>query len=283
MQAGVGTGAGDGTGENEQAGVDTGRFTDEKLSWFTNQTFRQAVAHSVDRDRIITDVQHDLAYPQWSSVSPSAGDFHNPEVRRYPYNIDTANHMLNCLGWVDTDGDGIREDNNGDTIIFTITTNMENNIRVRTAEIISEGLQMIGIQAVLDKAKFDNMVDRLTSSYAWDAMLIGFGGSTDPHDSITLWHSSESLHLWNPQQDSPANNWELRIDEQYVLGSQEHNRDKRVEFYHHAQEIAAEQTPIIYTTLSERIDATRNIFGNLAPSLYGLWDARYLYLLPPAA
>ena len=284
-QATTGTRAGvrDATGGDTQTGVDTGRFTNEKLSWFTNQTFRQAVAHSVDRNRIITEVQHNLAYPQWSSVSPSAGDFHNPEVRRYPYDIDTAKQLLDCLGWMDTDEDGIREDTKGNPITFTIATNMENNIRVRTAEIISEGLQMVGVQAVLDATTFDDMVDRLTNSYEWDTMLVGFGGSTEPHDSITLWHSSESLHLWHPQQDSPANNWERRIDEQYVLGSQENNRKKRVEFYHHAQEIAAEQTPIVYTTLSERIDATRNIFGNLTPSPYGLWDARYLYLLTPDA
>jgi hypothetical protein len=50
-----------------------------------------------------------------------------------------------------------------------------------------------------------------------------------------------------------------------------------VEYYHRAQEIAAENVPVIYTTLSERLGAVRNVFGNLTPTLYALWDSRYLY------
>ena len=59
---------------------DTGQayLDPHKLRWFTNTKFRQAVAHAVDKDAIIQDVQHGVGYPQWSSVSPSAGDFHNP-------------------------------------------------------------------------------------------------------------------------------------------------------------------------------------------------------------
>ena len=59
---------------------DTGEhyIAPEKLEWLRNKQFRQAVAHSIDKDTIIDDVQHGLGYPQWSSISPAAGDFHNP-------------------------------------------------------------------------------------------------------------------------------------------------------------------------------------------------------------
>ena len=50
-----------------------------------------------------------------------------------------------------------------------------------------------------------------------------------------------------------------------------------MEYYHRAQEVAAETVPVIYTTLSERLTAARNVFGNTTPTLYGLWDIRYLY------
>ncbi len=44
----------------------------------------------------------------------------------------------------------------------------------------------------------------------------------------------------------------------------------RVEHYHRVQEVVAENVPFIYTTLSERLSAIRNVFGNLTPTLYGL-------------
>ena len=52
----------------------------EKLEWFRNKQFRQAVAHVIDKDTIIDEVQHGQGYPHWSSISPAAGDFRNPNV-----------------------------------------------------------------------------------------------------------------------------------------------------------------------------------------------------------
>ena len=51
----------------------------EKLEWFRNKQLRQAVAHSIDKDAIINDVQHGLGYPQWSSISPAAARLPQPE------------------------------------------------------------------------------------------------------------------------------------------------------------------------------------------------------------
>ena len=250
----------------------------EKLKWFQNGAFRQAVAHSIDKDAIIEDVLHGLGYPQWASVSPAAGDFHNPDVRRYEYDVDEANKILDGLGWTDSDGDGIREDDTGNTIEFSLVTNgVSNAVRGQVTEIIEAGLRKIGIGAVYEPVEFGELVSQLTSSYDWEAMVIGFTGGPDPFGGINFWHSSETLHLWNPGQAQPATDWEAEIDDLYVRGSQELDHDRRVEIYHRAQEVAAENVPIIYTTLSERLSAVRNVFGNTTPTLYGLWDIRYLY------
>ena len=110
-----------------------------------------------------------------------------------------------------------------------------------------------------------------------ETIVIGFTGGPDPYSGITFWHSTEALHLWHPNQATPATKWEAQIDELYVTASQELLHRNRVELYHKAQEIAAENVPVIYTTLQERLSAVRNVFGNTTPTLYGLWDIRYLY------
>ncbi len=111
--------------------------------------------------------------------------------------------------------------------------------------------------------------------------MIGLTGGTEPHGGINVWHSSEALHLWNPNQAEPATEWEAEINRLYIEGSQELDREKRVIHYQRAQAIAAENLPLIYTALPERLSAVRNVFGNTAPTLYGLWDIRYLYRLDP--
>ena len=249
----------------------------EKLKWFSNTQFRQAVAHSIDKDAIINDVQHGEGYPQWASVSPAAGDFHNPDVRKYEYDLDMAREMLDGLGWTDTDGDSVREDGNGNAIEFTLITNSGNTVRERVGEIVAQGMRDIGLGVEYELVEFGDLVGRLTTSYDWEAMIVGFTGGSDPYSGINFWHSSEALHLWYPYQEQPATEWEAEIDDLYVRASQELDHEKRVGYYHRAQEVAAENVPVIYTTQSERLAATRNVFGNTTATLYGLWDIRYLY------
>ena len=249
----------------------------EKLEWFRNREFRQAVAHVIDKETIIADVQHGAGYPQWASISPAAGDFHNPDVRKYEYDLDRANEILDGLGWVDTNGDGVREDGAGNEIEFSLVTNTGNNVRGRVGEIVHQGMTEIGLKVDYELVEFGILVSQLTQTYDWETLIIGFSGGTDPYGGITFWHSGEALHMWHPNQPQPETDWEAEIDEMYVRGSQELDRARRLEYYHRAQEIAAENVPVIYTTLSERLSAVRNVFGNLTPTLYALWDSRYLY------
>ena len=262
-------------GSNPETG--TPYLAPEKLEWFRNKEFRQAMAHLVDKETIIAEVQHGIGYPQWSSISPAAGDFHNPDVRRYEYDLDRANEILDGLGWVDTDGDGVREDGDGNAIEFTLVTNSGNSVREKVGEIVHEAMGKIGLRVDYRLIEFGELVGQLTATYDWEAMIIGFTGGPDPYGGITFWHSAEGLHLWHPNQPEPATEWEAEIDVLYVKGSQELDRGRRVEYYHRAQEIAAENVPVIYTTLPERLGAVRNVFGNVTPTLYGLWDIRYLY------
>ncbi|MCY3646700.1 MAG: ABC transporter substrate-binding protein [Chloroflexi bacterium] len=251
----------------------------EKLRWFRTTAFRQAVSHAIDRDRIIDEVYHGLGYPQWSSISPAAGNFHNPEVRRYPHDTGEANRILDELGWVDQDGDGFREDSDGNPITFTIATNDGNTVRSEVLVRIHENLQAIGIRAEYELRDFGDLVGQLTATFDWEAIVIGLTGGPEPHNGIGVWHSSELLHMWHPNQSVPSTEWEAEIDRLYIEGSQELDRELRYEYYHRAQALAAENAPLIYTVLGERLTAVRNLFGNTTPTLYGLWDIRYLYLL----
>ena len=158
-----------------------------------------------------------------------------------------------------------------------MVTNAGNSVRERVGEIIRQGMMDAGLGVDYKLIEFGDLVTRITQTFDWEAMIVGLTGGTDPHGGITFWHSGEFLHVWNPNQDEPATDWEAEIDELYVNASTELDRAKRVEYYHRAQEVAAENVPVIYTTLAERLTAVRNIFGNTTPTLYAIWDSRYIY------
>ena len=132
----------------------------EKLEWFRNKQFRQAVAHSIDKKTIIEDVQHGLGYPQWASISPAAGDFHNPNVREYEHDLDRSNEILDSIGWTDTDGDGIREDSDGNPIEFSLVTNSGNSVRAKIGAIVHQGLAAMGLKVDYELIDFGDLVSQ---------------------------------------------------------------------------------------------------------------------------
>ncbi len=241
----------------------------KKLSWFTNPQFRRAIAHAIDRRSIIEIVMNGLAYPQYSSMSPSAGFFYNPDVIKYDYDPQDARQMLDVAGFRDRDGDGILEDLQGNKVEFNLFTNAANTQRIQIAGIIRKDLEQIGIRVHFTQLEFNNLVTKLDSTFDWEAIVLGLTGGIEPHFGNNVWQSGGHLHLWFPRQDEPATPWEARIDEIFTRAVQELDPVRRKELYDEWQRIVSEQLPLIYTVLPANIFAVRNRFGNLHPTSYG--------------
>ncbi len=241
----------------------------QKLKWFTNVNFRRAVAHAIDKNKIIDILMNGLGYPQDSSMSPSAGFFYNPNVAKYDYDLKKAKAILTQSGFVDHNGDGILEDQDGNSVEFNLYTNSGANERMQIAAIIRHDLQRLGMRVNYLPLEFNSLVGKLTATYDWDAIILGLTGGVEPHFGKNVWSSDGQLHMWFPQQKIPATSWEKQIDEIFNQGVQELNEDKRKKLYDEFQVIVSQQLPLIYTVLDSSIFAVRNKFGNLKPSSYG--------------
>ena len=242
-----------------------------KFSWFTDLNFRKAVAHAIDKETIINNVMNGLGYPQHAAMSPGAKLFHNPNVLKYEYDLDKASEILEQAGYKDRDGDGFVEDKNGNTVEFDIITNSGNTERENIGLIIQEDLKEIGIKAQFSPIDFNALVTRLTSTFDWDAVIIGLTGGIEPHNGKNVWESSGQLHVWNPRQEKPATEWESEIDRLFNEGAQELDQESRKAIYFRWQEIVAEQLPVIYTVLPAGLMAIHNKLGNINPTAYGGW------------
>ena len=90
-------------------------------------------------------------------------------------------------------------------------------------------------------------MEKLDRTYDWDAVLIGFTGGIEPHNGANLLRSSGNLHLWHPNQPSPATGWEAEIDRLIEVGSRELDGNQRRSAYWRIQEILHEELPLIQT------------------------------------
>ncbi|MDP2939880.1 MAG: ABC transporter substrate-binding protein [Candidatus Omnitrophota bacterium] len=241
----------------------------KKLYWFRNLKFRQAIAHSIDKKRIIDILMNGLGFSQDSSMSPSSGFFYNPNVIKYDYDLKKAKKILQEAGFVDKNNDGIIEDDSGNKIEFNLYTNSGDATRTQIAAIIRRDLESLGMKVNFLSLEFNYLVGKLASTYDWDAVIIGLTGGLEPHFGKNVWASNGQLHMWHPKQKSPITDWEKRIDEIFNTAVQELNEEKRKILYDEWQLIVSLKLPLIYTVLAADIFAVRNKFGNLNPTPYG--------------
>ncbi len=237
-----------------------------KLSWFGNADFRRALAHAIDKQKIVQILFNGLGYPQEGPMSPANGFFYNPNVTKYAYDLNEARRLLSKAGFADRNQDGVLRDPQGHPVEFNIYTNTGGAEREQMAWMIRADLQKLGIKVNVKTLEFNSLVAKLMSSYDWDTVILGLTGGVEPHFGANVWQSSGQLHLWNPRQKSPGTDWEKRLDDIYNQGVQELDENKRKVLYDEYQTIAADQLPVIYTVLQANLFAVRQRFGNLKPS-----------------
>jgi peptide/nickel transport system substrate-binding protein len=246
-------------------------FVDQhKQRWFRDKSFRKAVAHALDKESMIRMVMNGLGYPQWGPMSPAEGYFYNPKVSRYPYDIAAAKKLLAANGVADRNNDGLLEDSAGVTVEFSFITNSGNNVRVKLAEIICKNLEQLGFKVDFQLVEFNALIWKIDNPpFAWDAVLLGLSGGPEPHAGRNIWNSGSALHMWFPNEKTPSTPWEACIDSLFDAGDKELDQAKRKKIYDEWQAIAADELPLIYTVLPERIYCIQNRFKNINPAIAG--------------
>lgn len=102
---------------------------------------RQAIAMGFDRFALNQDLLLGLTQPAatfWDNTP-----YADPGVEAWPYDPDQARALLDAAGWVDTNGDGIRDKDGVELVLVHGTTNRE--IRQDTQAVAQQQLAEIGV------------------------------------------------------------------------------------------------------------------------------------------
>ncbi|MGM0445721.1 MAG: ABC transporter substrate-binding protein [Bacillota bacterium] len=250
-----------------------------KYEWFTNLHFRKAVAYSMDKDTMIDQALAGHGSKQWSPVSAPNKVFLNEDVQEYPYSLEKAREELEAGGFTWNSDDELL-DEDGRRVEFNMVTNSGNTVREQILNIIAGELRELGMKINSTPIEFNALVNQLMSEWDFDAIVIGLTGGVEPHSGSNVWPSHGHLHMWNPQQESPATEWEARIDELFELGASATDTDQRVEYYNEFQEIVADRVPVIYTVAPNSLYAIRDNLKNTEPTAFGevTWNIHEHYI-----
>ena len=253
---------------------------DPRLDWFTDPKFLQAIAHSVDARSMIANTYFGHGERATSAISPENKVFYDPNLEPYAYDLEKARALLTEGGYVDRDGDGVREDRNGNALEFDLSTNAGNQVRERLCSILKEDWTKLGIRVNYRPLEFTTLVEKLSTNFDWDAMVMGFTGGVEPHNSSNLLRSSGNLHLWQPNQEHPATPWEAEIDRELDLGARELDLEKRKQHYWRIQEILHRELPLIQLVRQEQFVAYKSYLENFVLTPWGLYQPERIAIRP---
>jgi len=242
------------------------KIPEYKKNWFCDINFRKAIAHSIDRDSIIKNVYNGFGTYQFGPMNSSCGFFYNDKIIKYSYDLSKAREFLSKSGfyWKDEK----LYDRYGNRVEFTIITNSNNFERIQIGNIIQNDLEKIGMKVNLLPVEFNTLVNKLSITKDWEAVIVGLTGGIEPHGGKNVWKSNGQLHFWN-FNNRRNYEWEKEIDLLFEEGTKYLEREKRKKIYDRWQYLVSEYLPLIYTANSNVIYAVRNKFENLRVSVYG--------------
>jgi peptide/nickel transport system substrate-binding protein len=123
-------------------------------------TFRKAMAHAIDREKICSIVFGGYASPTYTTfLMPSvAHDFVNSDTPIYYYNLTETKRLLKSAGFNDSDGDSILEGPDGEDVTITIpvgaTAAAAGSIDNKIAEVLKNDWEELGIEVNIKQVEF---------------------------------------------------------------------------------------------------------------------------------
>ncbi len=198
---------------------------------------RQALYYAIDRERLIEDVMNGQGIIAHSPMLPENWAY-NPEVKKYAYDRNKASQMLDEAGWIDSNGDGIR-DKDGKEMSLLLYSN-DDPRRKLIVEQIAADWQAIGIDAQPTIVTFAGLVSDFLNPRRFDAALIGWELTGDP-DPYPLWHSSQATGGGQNYSGWVSEDADQLIEEARGLVHEE----DRIQLYHEFQDIFAEELPAL--------------------------------------
>jgi peptide/nickel transport system substrate-binding protein len=210
-----------------------------------DKAVRQAIAQAIDYDAIIRDIYFDQGFRQTANVVPAITWAYNADLEPYNYNIEAANALLEGAGWVDSDGDGVRE-KDGVAMNLELLTNAGNSTRENLGVYMQDALADIGIAVDFQAIDFGTLLERMDSQ-SFDMYIIGWTGlGTDPAD-YAFFHSNQDI------VGSGFNNisyFSERYEELSAAGNSVPGcaPEDRAQYYKEIQEVIKEDVPYIFIT-----------------------------------
>jgi peptide/nickel transport system substrate-binding protein len=256
--------------ENPQPGRDENGnlITQEPHPVLGELAVRQAIAHALDYDSIIENIFLGEGYRLAANVLPAIDWAYDATLEPYAYDLDQAQALLEEAGWVDGDGDGVRE-KEGQRLELSLITNAGNTTREDLGTYIQDQLNSIGFSIDFQAIDFGTMLEQMDAQ-TYDMYIIGWSNlGPDPNDE-PFWSSEydvigsgfNNVSYQNPELE------ELLTQGYSVPGC---SPEDRAPIYQQIQKIIHDDIPYIFVSGRASNIAYNNRWAGVDPQPWSIY------------
>ena len=211
---------------------------------FDDKRVRQAMSHSFDGDRMLEEVFLGLGLRN-SGPLPQFMPYIDKSIEPWPFDLAAAAALLDEAGWIDTDGDGIRDkeiDGESKRFEFDLTLYAQSNEYRTLATLFKEDLAKVGVRMNIRPLEWGMLVKEVMSDRNFDAVTLSWSGGPDP-DFNQIWHSRQadlprsSNHIGFSHPEADAIIEEMAVTFDY---------DERIRLAHRFHALLAEEQPYTF-------------------------------------
>lgn len=169
--------------------------TDEENSKVGDVNLRKAMAYALDVETVTETFYSGLRERANAIVPPVFSSFHDAELTGFTYDPDQANSILDEAGYKDVDGDGLREDPNGEKLEIKLATMSGDDIAEQIAAFWLQNWGEVGLNVVLTDGRtieFNSFYDRVgADDPEIDIFMGAWGVGSNPSPSGIYSHQAE--------------------------------------------------------------------------------------------
>lgn len=232
---------------------------------------RRAMWHAVDNDAVGERFYNGLRWKATSLIIPRFTFYHKPDLDVPDYDPDEANRILDEAGYIDVDGDGLREDPNGEKLTINFASMSGGEVAEPIANYYIQAWKQVGLDVQLVDGRlleFNTFYDRIEADDPEIDIYQGAWGTGTDVDQRGLYSRTASYNY--PRYASDKN------DELLEAGASPEAMDLeyRKEIYNQWQELMVEEIPVFPTLYrAELIPVNNRVTGwNIQDHWNGLYE-----------
>ncbi len=242
--------------------------------YFSDLRVREAINLAIDRNTIAKELYGTAGKPT-AQLLVAPLEYQSKSIT-YTYDLERAKALLDEAGWVDTNGDGLREkDGVALEVLFQAAVNP---VRQKTQTIVSDSLAKLGVDVQISRVRLDEFFSadpkdtQSLNHFFADMQVYSIGNENpDPTTYMGWWTCAKIASQANQwQQPNNARYCNPEYDRLWQAAKQELDPDRRVELFQQMNELLAKDVaviPVVHRAM------TNAVSDRLTEVEFTPWDA----------